>query len=92
MENEDQIIETVDEEGNVVKFDLYDIIEVDNQEYGLLFPLNEDDALENENDVVIMRLKQEDDGYVFEVIEDDDEFNKVTEYINKLAEEFDGEE
>ena len=31
MADEDQIIETVDENGNVVKFELFDIVEVDEQ-------------------------------------------------------------
>lgn len=29
MADEDQIIETLDENGNLVKFELYDIVEVD---------------------------------------------------------------
>ena len=37
-EIEEQLIETVDDEGNIVNFELIDIVEVDNQEYGLLFP------------------------------------------------------
>ena len=41
MADEDQIIETVDENGNVVKFELFDIVEVDEQEYALLLPIEE---------------------------------------------------
>ena len=39
MENDEkQLIETVDEEGNVINFELFDIIEVDEQEYAHLLP------------------------------------------------------
>ena len=44
MAEEDQIIETVDENGNVVKFELFDIVEVDEKEYALLLPADEEDA------------------------------------------------
>ena len=37
-EMEEQLIETIDEEGNVINFELIDIFEMDVQEYGLLLP------------------------------------------------------
>ena len=44
MENEEnRLIETVDEDGNVITFELYDIIEVDEKEYALLLPTEEED-------------------------------------------------
>ena len=33
MADEDQIIETIDENGNLIKFELFDIVEVDEKEY-----------------------------------------------------------
>ena len=45
MENEEkQLIETVDEEGNVINFELFDIVEVDEQEYALLLPTESEKA------------------------------------------------
>ena len=38
---EDQLIETIDEDGNVVKFELIDIVELEGKEYGLLLPHEE---------------------------------------------------
>lgn len=49
-----------------------------------------DCGCEEEDEVVIMRLNKEDDSYVFETIEDDEEFNRLIEYIE--AEEDDEEE
>ncbi len=78
----EQIIETVDEDGNVVKFELIDIVEVDEIEYGLLLPIEDEESEEDEeNEVVLMRLKKEGDEFVFEAIEDDEEFEKVVDFI-----------
>lgn len=84
----DQIIETVDEEGNIVKFELIDIVEVDEIEYGLLLPIGDDNAEPDEDsEVVLMRLKKEGDEFLFEAIEDDDEFEKVVEFIQAIEDE-----
>ena len=81
--SEKRIIETVDENGNEIKFELFDIIVVDNQEYALLTNPEEEDA----ENIVVMRLIQEDGGYYFETIEDDEEFEKVEAYIESLEDE-----
>lgn len=81
--SEKRIIETVDENGNEIKFELFDIIVVDNQEYALLTNPEEEDA----ENIVVMRLIQEDGGYSFETIEDDEEFEKVSEYIESIEDE-----
>lgn len=83
MADEDQIIETLDENGNVVKFELFDIVEVDEKEYALLLPAEEEDA----DEVVLMRLKKEGDEYLFETIDDDEEFDKVANYVETMDEE-----
>ena len=80
---EKRIIETVDENGNEIKFELFDIIVVDNQEYALLTNPEEEDS----ENIVVMRLIQEGNGYSFETIEDDEEFEKVEEYIESLEDE-----
>lgn len=92
MENEEkQLIETVDEEGNVINFELFDIIEVEGQEYALLLPADAEEDSE-EGEIVLMRLTKDGEDYLFETIEDDDEFNKVEEYIKTLEDEEDEEE
>mgnify|MGYP000257067041 FL=1 len=58
-EMEEQLIETVDEEGNIINFELIDIIDMDGQEYGLLLPKEENDDPEEEKEVVLMRLTKE---------------------------------
>ena len=88
-ETEEQLIETIDEEGNVINFELIDIVEMDGQEYGLLLP-KDDEESEEEKEVVLMRLTKEGEEYVFEMIEDDEEFNKVVDYIDTLEDSEEG--
>lgn len=89
---EQQLIETIDDEGNVINFELIDIVEMDGQEYGLLLPKEENDDSDEEKEVVLMRLTKEGEEYIFEMIEDDDEFNKVVDYIDSLEDLEESEE
>ena len=83
MADEEQIIETVDENGNVIKFELFDIVEVDEQEYALLLPVEEEEG----DEVVLMRLSKDGDEYLFETIDDDEEFDKVATYVENMEDE-----
>lgn len=80
----DELIETIDENGNKVTFELIDIVTVDDIEYALLLPKDVEDE---EGEILVMRLKKEGEEFTFEAIEDDDEFNKVAEYIEELEDE-----
>jgi len=82
--NEDQIIETTTEDGEVVQFKLFDIIEFEEKEYALLLPVDEDSE---DAELVLMKLTKENDDYLFETIEDDNEFDRVSEYIESIADE-----
>lgn len=85
----DQIIETIDEEGKVVRFELVDIIDFEDREYALMLPLDteiEEEDDDEEKEVVVMRLVKDGDEFMFEAIEDDDEFEKIVEYVSALAE------
>ena len=87
MTNDKHIIETLDEKGNLIKFELFDIIQFEGSEYALLLPGDEKDKEENDSEIVLMKLIQEGSDYSFETIEDDDEFERVSEYIENLDEE-----
>lgn len=80
---ENKIIETIDEEGNPVKFELYNIIEFEGKDYALLLPKDEGDS----QDLILMELITEGEEYSFETIEDDEEFERVSEYIESLEDE-----
>lgn len=84
IEDKDNLVETVDEDGNVINFRLFDIIEFENKEYALLLPAEGD---EEDDEIVIMKLIKEDEDYSFETIDDDEEFDKVSAYLEELGEE-----
>lgn len=86
----DQLIETVDENGNVITFELFDIVEVDEQEYALLLPTDAEAGEEDE--IVLMRLTKDGEDYIFETIDDDAEFEKVASYVESLEDEAGNEE
>lgn len=88
--DKDQLIETVDENGNIITFELFDIVEVEEREYALLLPTDAQEG--DEDELVLMRLTKDGEDYLFETIDDDDEFNRVAEYVENLAEEDDDEE
>ncbi|MCD7780144.1 MAG: DUF1292 domain-containing protein [Candidatus Gastranaerophilales bacterium] len=92
-EKNEELIETFDEDGNKVVFEMLDIVTVDDIEYALLLPKCgehcncEKHNHEDDPEVLVMRLKKDGEEYSFEEIEDDNEFNKVAEYIEKIEDE-----
>lgn len=92
MENP-PVIFTTDEEGNNHQFQMVDMIEVDAKSYALLLYLGQDDeqakALEEsgeEPELVVMRIIQEGEDQVFEMIEDEAEYEKVLQYLESEEE------
>ena len=83
---ENNIIETVDENGEIIRFQLFDIIEFEEKEYALLLPEDGDEESED-SEMVLMLLVKDGDDYSFETIEDEDEFERVSEYIESLGDE-----
>ena len=83
MTNNDelQIIKTVGETGEEVELTLLDIINVNGTDYALLLPADEE--ADEEAEVVLMRLIKEGDEYLFETIDDDDEFNEIARILSE---------
>ncbi len=86
-EKNEQLIETIDEEGNKVSFELLDIVTVENIEYALLLPVKTNKDDKDEGEILVMRLKKDGEEFSFEAIEDDEEFNRIAEYIEELEDE-----
>ena len=79
--NEFEIIKTIGEKGEEIELKLIDIITVNDVDYALLLPADADIDNEDECEIVLMRLKQDNNDYVFETIEDEDEFDLVSQAI-----------
>ena len=89
----DNIIVLNDEEGNEVKVEFLDLVELDDEEYVVLLPVAEEGE-EEDGEVVILKLEDNDDedseeeSYVS--VEDEDVLNKVFEiFKEKFKDDFD---
>lgn len=89
----DNIVILNDEEGNDVKFEFLDLVELDNEEYVVLLPITEDGE-EDEGEVVILKVEDSDDenseeeSYVS--VDDEETLNKVFEmFKDKFKDDFD---
>ncbi len=80
-DNDFEIIKTIGENGEEVELKLLDIVNVNDVDYALLLPLDANIDNEEECEIVLMRLKQDDSDYIFETIEDEDEFELVSQAI-----------
>ena len=56
----DNIVTLNDEEGNEVKFEFLDLVELDDEEYVVLLPVTEEGE-EDEGEVVILKVEDNDD-------------------------------
>lgn len=80
-----QIIETIDEDGNTIELELIQILNIDGIEYALLKLVDDEEENEEYDEAVVMRLLQTSDEYLFVAIEDDEEFERVSNYIEELS-------
>ena len=89
----DNIVILNDEEGNEVKFEFLDLVELDEEEYVVLLPITEEGE-EEEGEVVILKVEDTDDEEADEEsyvsIEDEEVLNKVFEiFKEKFKDDFD---
>ncbi len=94
-ENEEleNIITLKDEEGNEVKFEFLDLVELNNEEYVILLPITTDGE-EEEGEVVILQIEDKDipddeeESYIS--VEDEAILNQVFEiFKEKFKNDFD---
>ena len=93
MENEENenIIILNDENGNEVRFEFLDLVELEDEEYVVLLPVAEEGE-EEDGEVVILKLEDTDDDSEEESyvgVEDEEILNKVFEiFKEKYKDEF----
>ena len=91
-EDLDNIVILNDEEGNEVKFEFLDVVELEDEEYVVLLPVT-DSGEEEEGEVVILKIEDTDDdseeeSYVS--VEDEDTLNRVFEiFKERFKDDFD---
>ena len=95
FENEelDNIVSLNDENGNEVKFEFLDLVELDEEQYVVLLPVAEE-GQEEEGEVVILKVEDTDnedsDEESYISVDDDEILNKVFEiFKEKFKDDFD---
>lgn len=86
LQNGEDVITLVDEDGQEHDFALECTLEVDGQLYAVLIPLDDTDEEEDEEEAYIFRVEMEDGEEQLVMLDDEEEFNRVAEAYA----EFDG--
>ncbi len=97
---EKDVISLLDEDGKEHEFEILDALELDGCQYMALLPLYGEDeaqeALDDSGELVILRVSDEEDEdgeQYLDVIEDEEEFNRVADlFMGRLEDYFDFEE
>ncbi len=84
QEPENTTIEIVDENGQTIYCELFNIVEYKNNEYALLLP--KDQKNDEEAEFVLMKIVEEGEDITFINLEDD-EFQEVAEYIENIPDD-----
>ena len=81
-----------DEDGNEVRFEFLDLVELEDEEYVVLLPIAEEGE-EEEGEVVILKVEdtdEESDEESYVSVDDDETLNKVFEiFKEKFKDDFD---
>lgn len=88
-------ISLTDEDGTEYQFELLDRLETEDGDYVALMPVHEDpkDTLEDNGELVILKVVEEDGEEYFENIEEDDEYDTVADaFIARLQDLYDIDE
>ncbi len=85
------LFELIDEEGNKKQFELFDAAEIDGEQYYAMLPAIEDEEfLDSDCDLVILKSIEEDGEEILASIDDDDEFEIVSRFfLERLKEGYD---
>ena len=72
------LFELIDEEGNKKQFELIDVAEIEGEQYFAMLPaVEDDDFLNGDCELVILKSIEEDGEEILASIDDDDEFETV---------------
>lgn len=81
LEMEDSVIAFTDEEGNNVEFQILDALTVDEKQYLVVMPCEDEES--EDIGVVILEIKEEDGEEVYDTVIDDEVAEKVFQEFKK---------
>ena len=82
---EENFVELADENGEITKCEVYDVVDYEGKTYAMLLPVENSD--EEDPELIVLEYVEEGEDAYFINIEDEDEFNRVCEYIETLADD-----
>ena len=83
-----ELFELIDSDGNKKNFELIDAAEIKGEQYFAMIPAIEDEDFLNANcDLVILKTIYEEDEEILASIDDDEEFMEVSEFFLQRMEE-----
>ena len=89
------LVTVMDDDGNEHVFEELDRIETDTARYVALLPYfeNAEEMLEDDGEIIVLKVTEEDGETYLVQIEDDDEYEEISAiFEERLAELFDGED
>lgn len=92
MDYENEIIELTGEDGDTIKAEYLDTVLVDDKEYVVLLPIDEnncEDCDDCVSEVIIMRIENNGDDEYLVPVEDEEELEKAFEAFQEQMEEYD---
>ena len=76
------LFELIDEEGNKKQFELFDAAEINGEQYFAMLPaVEDDDFLNSDCELVILKSVEEDGEEILVSIDDEDEFETVSSFF-----------
>lgn len=88
MENNENIIVLSDENGQETQFEIVTVLEIEGKEYYVLYPVDSD-----EEDALVLKLDKNEEGEeILTTIEDDEEFDRVSEAYEEWLESDEADE
>ena len=83
-----ELYELVYDQGNKKNFEMLDAAEIDGVQYFAMIPaIESEDFLNDDGELVILKAIEDNGEEILASIDDDDEFDKVSEYFMKRLEE-----
>lgn len=87
MEQQGNIVELIDENNDIMSFEHIMTLDYGESEYIILMPLDQQDK-QDEDEVVILKVKQDDNGEdIYVNIDDEDELDEVFDAFQQVIEE-----
>lgn len=86
-----ELVTVFDEDGTEYTFEILDKIETESGKYAALLPYDEseEESDDNESDeLIILKVIEDNDEFYLEPIEDDREFNEIGEIFEERLSEF----